>query len=99
MEFTVIQGNIAAQEADVLVNAAGTSLQMGSGVAGALRRAAGEAINDSPRFAQRGLAGGTSRSHLFAGIPFRDSGVPARPSQKIRGMRQRGEDRRFNKDG
>jgi O-acetyl-ADP-ribose deacetylase (regulator of RNase III) len=35
MEFEVIQGDIAQQSADVLVNAAGTSLQMGSGVAGA----------------------------------------------------------------
>ncbi|MFB6312182.1 MAG: macro domain-containing protein [Salinirussus sp.] len=46
MEFEVIQGDIAAQSADVLVNAAGTSLQMGSGVAGALRRAGGEALNE-----------------------------------------------------
>lgn len=46
MEFTVIQGDIAAQEADALVNAAGTSLQMGSGVAGALRRGAGGPINE-----------------------------------------------------
>lgn len=46
MEFTVVQGDIAAQEADALVNAAGTSLQMGSGVAGALRRAANGPIND-----------------------------------------------------
>jgi O-acetyl-ADP-ribose deacetylase (regulator of RNase III) len=46
MEFSVVQGNIAEQEADALVNAAGTSLRMGSGVAGALRGAAGEAIND-----------------------------------------------------
>jgi O-acetyl-ADP-ribose deacetylase (regulator of RNase III) len=46
MEFTVVQGDIAAQSADVLVNAAGTSLEMGSGVAGALRRGAGGAIND-----------------------------------------------------
>lgn len=45
MEFTTIQGDIAAQEADALVNAAGTSLRMGSGVAGALRRAAGDALN------------------------------------------------------
>ncbi len=45
MYFEVIQGDIAAQSADVLVNAAGTSLQMGSGVAGALRRGAGSAIN------------------------------------------------------
>lgn len=40
MEITVIQGDIAEQEADALVNAAGTSLQMGSGVAGALLDAA-----------------------------------------------------------
>ena len=46
MNFEVIQGDIAQQSADVLVNAAGTSLQMGSGVAGALRRAAGQEIND-----------------------------------------------------
>jgi len=46
MEFRVIQGDIAARSADVLVNAAGTSLRMGSGVAGALRRGAGEEIND-----------------------------------------------------
>ena len=46
MEFEVIQGDIAAQSADALVNAAGTSLRMGSGVAGALRRGAGEEINE-----------------------------------------------------
>ena len=45
MEFTAIQGDIAAQSAEALVNAAGTSLQMGSGVAGALRRGAGGPIN------------------------------------------------------
>ncbi|SDQ90935.1 macro domain-containing protein [Natronobacterium texcoconense] len=46
MEFDVIQGDIAEQPAEALVNAAGTSLRMGSGVAGALRRAAGEEINE-----------------------------------------------------
>jgi O-acetyl-ADP-ribose deacetylase (regulator of RNase III) len=46
MEFTVVQGDIAAQSADALVNAAGTSLQMGSGVAGALRRGANGPINE-----------------------------------------------------
>jgi O-acetyl-ADP-ribose deacetylase (regulator of RNase III) len=45
MEFTVVQGDIAAQSADALVNAAGTSLRMGSGVAGALRRAAGDELD------------------------------------------------------
>ncbi|MFD1686878.1 macro domain-containing protein [Halobellus litoreus] len=47
MDFTVVQGDIAQQSADALVNAAGTSLQMGSGVAGALRRAGGEALNQA----------------------------------------------------
>lgn len=45
MNFEVIQGNIADQHADALVNAAGTSLKMGSGVAGALRQAAGDDLN------------------------------------------------------
>ena len=46
MDFLVIKGDIADERADVLVNAAGTSLEMGSGVAGALRRAAGGPINE-----------------------------------------------------
>ncbi|WP_336002988.1 macro domain-containing protein [Halorientalis halophila] len=46
MDFEVIQGDVAAQEADALVNAANTGLRMGSGVAGALRRAAGDELND-----------------------------------------------------
>ncbi|MUV90555.1 Appr-1-p processing protein [Halapricum sp. CBA1109] len=44
MEFRVIQGDIAAQSADALVNAANTSLRMGSGVAGALKHAAGSGL-------------------------------------------------------
>lgn len=47
MEFDVVQGDIAEQSADALVNAAGTSLEMGSGVAGALRRGAGEGLNEA----------------------------------------------------
>ena len=47
MQFDVIQGDIAAQKADALVNAAGTSLRMGSGVAGALRQAAGDELNEA----------------------------------------------------
>ncbi|QSG10835.1 O-acetyl-ADP-ribose deacetylase (regulator of RNase III), contains Macro domain [Halapricum desulfuricans] len=46
MEFATVQGDIAEQSADALVNAAGTSLQMGSGVAGALRRGANGPINE-----------------------------------------------------
>lgn len=47
MDYEVIRGDIAAQRADALVNAAGTSLKMGSGVAGALRRGAGERIEEA----------------------------------------------------
>lgn len=47
MKFSVIEGDIAEQQADALVNAAGTSLRMGSGVAGALRRRGGEALNEA----------------------------------------------------
>lgn len=47
MEFRVVQGDIARRSADALVNAAGTSLEMGSGVAGALKRRAGRALNDA----------------------------------------------------
>jgi O-acetyl-ADP-ribose deacetylase (regulator of RNase III) len=47
MQFEVIQGDIAEGTADCLVNAAGTSLRMGSGVAGALRRGANGPINEA----------------------------------------------------
>ena len=47
MDFDVVQGDIAAERADALVNAAGTSLEMGSGVAGALRRRGGEELNEA----------------------------------------------------
>lgn len=49
MEVSVIQGDIAREEADALVNAAGTSLRMGSGVAGALLREANGPIESDAR--------------------------------------------------
>lgn len=49
MDFTAIQGDIAAQRADALVNAAGTSLRMGSGVASALLDAADGPIERDAR--------------------------------------------------
>jgi len=49
MEFDVVQGDIAQASADALVNAAGTSLAMGSGVAGALKRGAGEELDRAAR--------------------------------------------------
>lgn len=47
MEFEVVRGDIAQLEADGLVNAANTELEMGAGVAGALREAGGEALNEA----------------------------------------------------
>lgn len=40
----IIQGDIADQDVDAIVNSAGTSLRMGTGVAGALRRAGGDEL-------------------------------------------------------
>ena len=45
MELDIIRGDISEVPADAIVNAAGTSLIMGSGVAGALRRKGGEEVN------------------------------------------------------
>lgn len=66
MEFTVIEGDIAAQSADALVNAAGTSLRMGSGVAGALRRTAGEELNQAAVAEGPVDLGGTAVTEGFA---------------------------------
>lgn len=41
----IIQGDIASMSADAIVNSAGTSLRMGSGVAGSLREKGGEELN------------------------------------------------------
>lgn len=66
MEFRIIEGDIAAQSADALVNAAGTSLRMGSGVAGALRRGAGEEINEATVAKGPVDLGGTAVTDAFA---------------------------------
>lgn len=44
MEFDVVQGDIARQSADVLVNAANTSMKMGTGVSGALHDTGGDRL-------------------------------------------------------
>ncbi|MGI6038490.1 MAG: macro domain-containing protein [Limnochordia bacterium] len=45
MKLEIVQGDISQCKADAIVNAAGTSLAMGSGVAGALRRRGGEELH------------------------------------------------------
>lgn len=42
----IIQGNLVEQEVDAIVNAANNDLQLGGGVAGAIRRAGGSSIQD-----------------------------------------------------
>lgn len=46
MKIKLVKGDLAKEKADVLVNAAGTNLFMGGGVAGALKRAGGEEIEE-----------------------------------------------------
>jgi len=66
MEFDVIQGDIAAQSADALVNAANTSLRMGSGVAGALKRAADSGIDDEAAAKGPVALGGVATTDAYA---------------------------------
>jgi O-acetyl-ADP-ribose deacetylase (regulator of RNase III) len=42
--ITVVEGDLTAQEVDAIVNAANSGLALGAGVAGAIRRAGGPAI-------------------------------------------------------
>ena len=42
----LVKGDITQQEVDAIVNAANTHLVMGGGVAGAIRRAGGDKINE-----------------------------------------------------
>lgn len=47
IETDIIQEDIANMNSDVIINSAGTSLRMGSGVAGSLRDKGGEKLNES----------------------------------------------------
>jgi len=46
MDLEILQGDITRVKADAIVNAADTSLRMGGGVAGAIKRAGGEEIEN-----------------------------------------------------
>ncbi len=46
MDVEILHGDITKLEADAIVNAADTSLRMGGGVAGAIKRAGGQEIED-----------------------------------------------------
>src|SRR3954447_13515110 len=46
LELSVVEGDIAALDVDAIANAANDHLWMGAGVAGAIRRAGGDEIED-----------------------------------------------------
>ena len=45
-KISIVQGDLTQQDADAIVNAANNDLQLGGGVAGAIRRKGGPAIQD-----------------------------------------------------
>ena len=70
MNVDIVQGDIAAQQADALVNAANTGLAMGSGVAGALRRGAGPGIDVYSMRQPLGIGAGITPFNFPAMIPM-----------------------------
>ncbi|MEI5675435.1 O-acetyl-ADP-ribose deacetylase [Nocardioides sp. CCNWLW212] len=71
MEITAVQGDITAQEVDVVVNAANRAMRGGAGVDGAIHRAGGPAVLEDcrrrfPRGLDTGDAGWTTAGLLPA---------------------------------
>lgn len=70
-KITVIKGDIIAQETDAIVNAANTDLQLGSGVAGAIRRADDGTIQaECNRIGRIRIGGAAITSGGATGIPW-----------------------------
>jgi O-acetyl-ADP-ribose deacetylase (regulator of RNase III) len=70
MELEVAQGDIAAAEVDAVANAANDALWMGSGVAGALKRAGGDEI-EREAMAQGPIPVGTAVATGAGRLPAR----------------------------
>ena len=70
MQLEVLQGDIAAVEADAVANAANDHLWMGSGVAGALKRVGGEEI-EREAMAQGPVPVGTAVATTAGRLPAR----------------------------
>lgn len=72
MELTVVQGDIAAQEVEAVVNAANRAMRGGGGVDGAIHRAGGPAVLEDciARFPQ-GLATGDAGWTTAGSLPAR----------------------------
>jgi O-acetyl-ADP-ribose deacetylase (regulator of RNase III) len=62
VELEVREGDIAAVEADAVANAANDRLWMGASVAGALKRAGGDAIEQEAMARRRGRSRSGARS-------------------------------------
>ena len=88
MKIELLKGDLSKVEADVLVNAAGTSLRMGGGVAGALKREGGteierEALEHAP--SELGGVVVTKAGKLNAGYVFHAAAQPHYGSFKATG--------------
>jgi O-acetyl-ADP-ribose deacetylase len=70
VQLEVLQGDIAAVEADAVANAANDHLWMGAGVAGALKRAGGEEI-EREAMAQGPISVGTAVATTAGRLPAR----------------------------
>ena len=72
MEITVVEGDIAAQDVDAVVNAANRRMRGGSGVDGAIHRAGGPAVlEDCVRRFPDGLATGDAGWTTAGDLPAR----------------------------
>lgn len=82
--ISVIQGSILEAEADVIVNAANSHGIMGGGVAGVIRRAAGQEVEDQAR-AQAPIPVG--QAVLTSGGQTKFKGIIHAPTMPEPGMR------------
>lgn len=72
MEITIVEGDIAAQDVDAVVNAANRAMRGGSGVDGAIHRAGGPTVlDDCVRRFPDGLATGDAGCTTAGDLPAR----------------------------
>src|SRR4029077_5986373 len=85
----IIAGDLVEQEVDAIVNTANNDLQLGGGVAGAIRRAGGASIQDEcdahgpVRVGEAAITGAGRLRARFV-LPARRRGAPRRDSSSTR---------------